>query len=100
MKIAHEIPYFDKWVHFLMYAGLCTLLWSEFFRAHALPYPLKRGWIGACALPIIFSALIEIGQSLTLYRSGDVMDFLCNSLGAICAGCVATYIYNPFYKRI
>ena len=78
-------PHFDKLAHFLMYMFFCTVLWYEYYRTHIRTNHKKVFW-GAIISPIIFSGVMEILQSLfTKYRTGDIWDFLFNTLGVVSA---------------
>ncbi|MDH6358174.1 VanZ family protein [Parabacteroides sp. PF5-9] len=93
-----RFPYWDKFVHFCMYAGVSGMLWIEFLRNHRHdhPVPFKHGWIGAVFIPIFFSGLIEILQeTLTTYRGGDWLDFLANTTGVFTATAIAWFIIRP-----
>lgn len=80
---------FDKVVHFGMYGFLCTVIMLE----QSFVYELKKVakgkllFFGAVILPILISGLIEILQENCTEgrRSGDIYDFVANSLGVICA---------------
>lgn len=77
-EIAQDVPLFDKWAHFLMYGGLSFLLFYE-TKTHSLP-------LAVCLLlyTCLLGGLMEIGQAtLTTYRSGEWMDFVADSLGAL-----------------
>lgn len=75
----------DKWAHTVMYLGTCSIIWLEYRRRHAKLY-WQRLIVWAVAAPIAMSGLIEWAQaSLTTYRSGDVADFLANTLGVVLA---------------
>jgi VanZ family protein len=99
IELVHEIPLWDKWVHFVMYGGWATVLWSEFFRNHRRPYPKTEGWVVCCVVPSLVGGVVELLQAQTSYRSGDVVDFLADTIGVILASFVAMYIYNPYYKK-
>ena len=80
------VPLWDKWVHFIMYGGLCCVLWFDYFRnGHKLEEHSK--WITYIVIfPILLGGLLELGQRyLTTYRSGDWIDFVANSIGVALA---------------
>ena len=92
-------PHFDKLAHFLMYMFFCTVLWYEYYRTHIRTNHKKVFW-GAIISPIIFSGVLEILQSLfTTYRTGDIWDFLFNTLGVVSAAFFAVYVMKPFMRR-
>ncbi len=92
-----DIPFYDKWTHFLMYGTLSLVVWWEY---------LRRGervkWTEAVAVavvaPVVLSGLLELAQAyLTTCRSGDWLDFAANSVGVALASLgVITYI---LYRR-
>ena len=82
----------DKFVHFCMYAGFCTVVWLEYFLSHK-GVSRKRVFWGAVVGPIVFSGLIEVMQGyLTSYRGMDYYDFVFNTLGVISALFFARYV--------
>lgn len=93
------IPHIDKVAHFCMYMGLCMMLWFEHLRAHRT-FHGSRIVLGAVLAPILFSAGIEVAQSLfTDSRTGDWLDFAFNVLGVLCAAIVSLYVMRPFIIR-
>lgn len=92
MKWLARIPYYDKWIHFGFYLGQVVLL-SLWVR----PAPKNRIWV---AIPcIIFSGVVELLQSEYFNRSGDWIDFVANSLGALLGIPVAVLIVKVFGER-
>ena len=91
-----DISNLDKFAHFCMYAGFCSVVWLEYFFSHrGVSY--KRVIIGAVIAPIIFSGLIEIMQGyFTVYRGMDWYDFVFNMLGVIFALFFAKYFIRPW----
>lgn len=69
--------YADKLVHFLMYAILGAALCYEKRATLAIQ------WIFVFSFPIFFGMLIELLQTFTIYRSGDLWDALANVLGSL-----------------
>lgn len=91
---------FDKLVHMAMYGLISTTLWVEFLHNHRhhTPVPYYRAWIGACLAPILFGGLMELAQAyLTNYRSGDWLDFLANSVGALSASLTCRYLLKSWF---
>lgn len=84
-EVARDVPFFDKWAHFVMYGGLSLLLFLESRRFLTLPLSLLL-LLYACLL----GGLMELGQAyLTTYRSGEWLDFLADSVGAVLGGLIA-----------
>ena len=91
-----EMPYLqnvnllDKWVHFVMYGGMCLVIWWEYWKQHE-----KIDWqhilIGAIVLPICMGIMLEFMQEhLTTCRSGDWLDAVANTVGVL-LGAVVGY---------
>ena len=99
-KVTFEtIKYIDKIVHLVMYGGLCSVLWFEYYLTHAST-DKKKIVIWIFFAPLIFSGVIELGQSyLTSYRGGDFVDFIFNSWGVILAALFSIYVIKPLMKK-
>ena len=69
----------DKIVHFLIYAIFCLMWFLSFYS-----FKIKRSLFAASAFSILFGLIIELIQSqATVYRTGEVSDFLANTIGAL-----------------
>lgn len=79
-----DVPFMDKWTHFVMYGGLCSVLWIEYVWRNK-----KRKASGVflycCLLPLLMGGLIEIVQATCTggRRSGDWIDFLADGIGVL-----------------
>ena len=92
------IEHLDKVVHFCMYAGLCTIVWLEYFLSHEGVSRVRTVCLAVVA-PIIFSGAIELGQGyLTTYRGIDIYDFIFNSIGVLAALLFAKFVMHPWVK--
>ena len=90
-----NIPFWDKWVHFVMYGGLCSVYWFDYFRNGNKRNEWRKWLLWIVALPIALGGLLELAQKyLTTYRSGDWMDFLANSLGVLLAIPLGLFVIN------
>lgn len=90
----NKVTNIDKVLHFLMYFGLCSVLWFEYFKSHSNAVA-ARLIPGAIIAPILFSGLVEIGQqTLTPTRAADWWDFLFNTLG-----CLAAAVFSLLVTR-
>ncbi|MBT8283960.1 MAG: VanZ family protein [Flavobacteriaceae bacterium] len=79
-----EIPYLDKVVHFSFYF-IAAVLGMSFIHAQNQQFSSarKRTLILLSSL-LIYGIIIEVlQQSLTTYRSGEILDVLANSIGAL-----------------
>jgi VanZ family protein len=75
-----QVTLIDKWTHFVMYGGLCFVVWAEYGRRHdRINWPHALLW--ATLMPIVMGALIEIIQAFTGYRSGDWADLVADTIG-------------------
>lgn len=100
-----QVAFIDKWTHILMYFALCSVFWMEWLLVHAPGAGAAKGRMGRhvglkgyvyCLLfPILLGGIIEIGQSATLYRSGEWLDFAANCVGCVLASAVAVFVINP-----
>lgn len=79
-----DIRMIDKWTHFVLYGGLCAVVWAEYSRQHARPLN-KQVWIYTLLLPVIMGGLIEIVQATCTggKRSGDIMDWAADNIGVV-----------------
>ncbi|HRQ57852.1 MAG TPA: VanZ family protein [Azoarcus taiwanensis] len=70
-----EVEHADKIAHFIAYFGLAALglfVWPR----HAFR---------VCVLLLAHGALVELAQSLTDYRQGDIWDWLADAAGVAAA---------------
>lgn len=94
-----DIPFIDKWTHFVMYGGTCLTIWIEYLRRHT-----KRNWrkliLLAIIAPALMSGLIELLQAYCTggRRSGEWLDFAANTTGVLLAaivGIILTRFIHP-----
>lgn len=87
-----NISLLDKWVHMVMYGGLCMVIWWEYLRQHRSIH-WRRALVGAVLLPVALGGGLELAQKyLTTCRSGEWLDFLANSVGVGLAALVAVIL--------
>lgn len=86
------LPNKDKLLHAIFYFGF-TVLWVLFFRTRpSVKSPLLFGF----SLAVIYGAAIEVCQAVfTTGRSGDVLDVLANTAGAL----IAVLFLKLFFNR-
>ena len=87
VPVVMEIPLADKWVHFVMYGGLSLVCWFEMARAERKTKK-RRATQGllfwGCICPALLGGVLELVQAYcTTTRSGDVWDFIADSIGAV-----------------
>ncbi len=84
-----EIKNVDKVYHSFAYFTLAMTWLFTFYKKPEKKYIIVL-------LCIIFGIIIEVLQmNLTVYRSGDLLDVLANSLGVL----LALLIFNIFFKK-
>lgn len=79
------IEHGDKWLHFAAYFGLGLL--------GLLAWP--RHTLAVCVVLLSHGALVEIAQSMTSHRMGDLWDWLADSLGVLAAWTVYRRLIFP-----
>lgn len=84
-----EVRHGDKIVHFLAYFGLTAL------GLFAWPRQAFR----ICLLLLAHGALVEIAQSLTTYRQGDIWDWVADASGVLSAVAIHTLLKRLSRKR-
>lgn len=88
-----DIQFIDKWTHFIMYGGTCTVIWWEYLRKHSALDKKKLflfAWLG----PIVMSGILEILQEqCTTTRNGEWLDFASNSTGVTIGAVIGLLIY-------
>ena len=78
-----DVPFFDKWVHFVMYASLSVAIWMDRrLICRRVMRPLL--WVFLFVYPSVMGGLMELVQAyLTTCRSGDWVDFYADMFGAL-----------------
>lgn len=73
----------DKWTHFIMYGGTALVMWWEYWRRHRHA-DLGRLWLCAGVGLSLMGGLLELLQAYyTTTRSGEWLDFVADSIGAV-----------------
>lgn len=88
VRMTVEVPLVDKWTHMVMYGVLTLVIWLEYIRTHRQMRGLRLLLLAFLA-PIAMGGALELMQAyLTTCRSGEWLDFVANSIGAVVgAGC-------------
>ena len=99
-----DVPFIDKWAHLLMYGGTTSVFWWEYWRQKSKGKMLSRItllWV-AVLVPILMSGLIEILQATCTggRRSGDILDFVANSLGVLLGWLLGTTVVRWLSSKI
>lgn len=99
----NNVKFIDKWTHFVMYGGTCSVIWWEYLRSHTrLNWP--RLFLLVWLAPIVMSGCLELIQEYcTTNRSGEWLDLAANAtgctLGAIIGISMAFYRHRNANKR-
>lgn len=87
IKMAEDIPFVDKWVHFVMYGGVAFVIWIEMAQREKKKSTHKthmQSLVWGLFFPAILGGVLELIQEyLTTTRSGEWLDFLADSIGAV-----------------
>ena len=91
-----DIPHFDKFVHFSLYATLSTLWLIDYFKNTNNPYAFRVVLIVMNS--ILYGGIMEVVQKVVVQkRSGDFFDFLANTIGVFTA--FLLFRYFVFYRK-
>ena len=93
----HDVPLIDKWVHMVMYGGLVFVMWID----HVVRAKRTFSWV-VRVLMLLYSvalggAMELVQEHLTTYRSGDLIDFEADAIGAV-LGCLLCMGVNWKFK--
>ncbi len=93
-----DVPFADKWVHFVMYGSFTLVIWWEYLTCHRYIDCAKLAVFGVVS-PMLMGGLLEIIQgTCTTCRSGDWWDFVANSVG-VCLGAIVGLALNLWWFR-
>ncbi len=94
-----SIPNFDKFVHFMMYLALSlSYITERFLSSKMTPVKPAPTYLFTLAISFIIGGLIELVQAyLTSYRSGDIIDLLCDVCGSLTAILIVSIF--RYYRR-
>lgn len=83
-EFAKDVPLADKWTHMVMYLGVSVVVCFEYWRNHR-PRPTALGlFLWGCLYPALLGGVLELVQKYgTTYRSGEWLDFVADSIGAV-----------------
>ena len=95
-----SINFLDKWTHFVMYGGTCSVIWLEYLRHHRqLNWKRLMQW--AWLAPVLMGGLIEIVQgTCTKTRSGEFLDFIADAIGCTLAIGVGLLMKNVKMRKL
>ena len=95
-----SINFLDKWTHFVMYGGTCSVIWLEYLHHHRqLNWKRLMQW--AWLAPVLMGGLIEIVQgTCTETRSGEFLDFIADAIGCTLAIGVGLLMKNVKMRKL
>ena len=94
----NQVKFIDKWVHFVMYGGTCSVIWLEYARHHQRP-DYEKLFFWAWLAPIVMSGILELLQEYCVGRNGSWLDLLANAIGVTMAAALGPFIIRLFSKR-
>lgn len=90
-----NVAFLDKWTHFVMYGGTCSVIWWEYLRSHQRPDWLRL-FLFAWLAPVVMSGCIELIQAYcTVNRAGEWLDLAANATGC-CLGSIIGFLLFRF----
>lgn len=105
VKPLEEVPLIDKWVHFVMYAALSLAMWLD-LNHYKIPitFDMRKLDLKSClfliAVPSLFGGLMELIQAYcTTVRSGDVVDFIADIIGALAGTLIGVIIQLLWHRK-
>ena len=95
-----DVPFIDKWVHFVMYGALSLAMWLD--RAAIRREGMSAAmWVMLLVYPALYGGLMELVQAYcTTYRSGDWLDFYADAFGALVGLAVCSLIHTPLKRKL
>lgn len=89
-----NVAFLDKWTHFVMYGGTCSVIWWEYLRCHQRPDWLRL-FLFAWLAPIVMSGCIELIQAYcTENRSGEWLDLAANATGCCLGNIIGLLLFR------
>jgi VanZ family protein len=95
----NKVAFIDKWTHFVMYGGTCSVIWWEYLRRHrVLDY--EKLFFYAWLCPVLMSGLLELLQEYCTagHRNGDWLDFAANTIGVTIGALVGLLMNRLWFK--
>lgn len=95
-----SINFLDKWTHFVMYGGTCSVIWIEYLRHHR-QLDWENIFFWAWLMPVLMGGLIELVQAYcTTNRSGEWLDWLADGVGVTLAIGVGLLAKRLFFQKV
>ena len=92
------VAFVDKWTHFVMYGGSCSVMWWEYLRCHRGRVMWWKMWLYAIIGMTLLGGVIEIVQPY-FNRSGEWLDFVADTVGVVLGACVGLVIKKVWCPR-
>lgn len=74
------IPYLDKWIHAIMFGGLCGAWMFDLYRSgRELTLQLRLAVAGACLVAGVADEVLQ--RTVTEARTGEVLDWCADAVG-------------------
>ena len=94
-----QVAFVDKWTHFVMYGGTCSVIWWEYLRSHPVINGRKL-FLFAWLAPVLMSGLLELLQAYcTTNRAGEWLDFAANTTGATIGAVIGTALLRLHHRQ-
>ena len=91
-----DVAFIDKWTHFVMYGGSCSVMWWEYLRSHRRMVWWKI-WLYAIVGMILLGGVIEIIQPY-FHRWGEWLDFVADTVGVFLGAGIGLIIKKIMWK--
>ena len=94
-----NVKFIDKWTHFVMYGGTCSVIWWEYLRQHK-HLDFEKLFFYAWLCPALMSGLLELLQEYCTFghRNGDWLDFAANTTGVTLGALVGLLMNLCWFK--
>ncbi len=94
-----HVDFIDKWTHFVMYGGTCSVIWWEYLRCHSR-IDRRKVLLWAVVGMVLLGGLMELLQSYcTTTRSGEWLDFWADSIGVLLGNGIGLLMNRYWFKR-
>lgn len=88
-----DVPFIDKWVHFVMYGSLTFAMYLD--RKLSKAEANTTFILAAFFLPSLYGGILELVQKYcTTCRSGEWLDFYADTFGAFLATIISLLIWK------
>lgn len=91
--LAKDVPLADKWTHMVMYFSVAVVICWEYCKCHRPQLSLRSLLLWGILFPALLGGALELVQNYcTTYRSGEWLDLVADSIGALVGGAIAILI--------